>query len=245
MLTIVVTGGTRGIGREIALRMSQQGHNVVLNYHAEDELAERTLDECRRHSDSILLVKADVSRSDDVDCLLHRVQQQFGSADVLINNASINIDRPLFELSEEDWDRVIDTGMKSVFLTAKAFAAAMLQRGSGHIINMGSTTAITGRANGLNYCAAKAGVLVMTKCLAIELAPAVRVNCIIPGTIRTPEIEERYDLAANEKQMAERTLLNRIGEPSDVANVVEYLISDESAYITGQKVIVDGGSFLY
>jgi len=106
-------------------------------------------------------------------------------------------------------------------------------------------TGITGRANGLNYCASKAGVMVMTKCLAIELAPKVRVNCVVPGTVRTPEVDERFDLAANEPAMAAKVLAGRIGEPEEVAAAIRFLISDEGGYVNGQKLIVDGGSFLY
>lgn len=245
MKTIVITGASRGIGREIALRMAGLGHGVVLNYSTDAAAAEEAVTACRRISEAVLLVKADVSRADGVEHLLRRSLERFDGVDVLINNASINIDRPLFEMSEDDWDRVVDVDMKSVFLTARALGAVMMQKRSGHIINLGATTAITGRANGLNYCAAKAGVLVMTKCLAIELAPHVRVNCVIPGTIRTPEIEQRFDLAANEQEMSERILMRRIGEPRDVADAIEFLISDQAGYITGQKLIIDGGSFLY
>lgn len=246
MKTIVITGASRGIGREAALHMLELGHNVVLNYHSDDTLARSTFKECRRVSGKVILVKADVSRSSDVSLLLQTTLGEFDGVDVLINNASINIDRSLFDMSEKDWDRVIDADMKSVFLTSKLFGQVMInQDDGGHIINMGSITAITGRANGLNYCAAKAGVLVMTKCLAIELAPKIRVNCIIPGTIRTPEIEERYNIGENEQEMAQRTLMERIGEPKDIANAVEFLVSSKSSYITGQKLIIDGGSFLY
>ena len=244
--TIVISGATRGIGRETALGMLEDGHNVVLNYHTNDALADQTLDECRRVSKQVALIKADVSVAPDVKRLARLIREQFASVDVLVNNAAINIDRPLLSMTEQEWDRVIDVNMKSVFLMAKYFGAVMLgQASGGHIINLGSTTAITGRANGLNYCAAKAGVLVMTKCLAIELAPKVRVNCVIPGLIRTPETEERHNLYENEQELAQRTLANRIGEPPDVANAIRFLVSDESAYINGQKLIVDGGSFLY
>ena len=246
MKTIVITGASRGIGREAALHMLGLGHNVVLNYHSDDTLARGTFEECHRVSANVILVKADVSKSADVNLLLKTTLDEFDSVDVLINNASINIDRSVFDMSEDDWDRVIDVDMKSVFLTSKHFGQVMMNTvGGGHIINMGATTAITGRANGLNYCAAKAGVLVMTKCLAIELAPRVRVNCIIPGTIRTPEIEERYNLDENELEMTQRILAKRIGEPQDIANALEFLVSDKSSYITGQKLIIDGGSFLY
>ena len=136
--------------------------------------------------------------------------------------------------------------MKSVFLMSQAAARTMMdQEAGGQIVNLGALTGITGRANGINYCASKAAVIVMTKCLAIELAPKVRVNCVLPGTVRTPEIDERYDLAENEAAFAEKALLKRIGEPDEIASAIRFLIFDAAAYITGQKFIVDGGSFLY
>ena len=191
-------------------------------------------------------LKADVAEPQEVAGLVDTALKHFGTVDVLVNNAGINIDRPLLELTEEDWDRVVDTNMKAVFLTSQAAGRVMIgQTAGGQIINIGATTGITGRANGLNYCAAKAGVLVMTKCLAIELAPKVRVNCVLPGTVRTPEIDERYDLKKNESALAKKVLMKRIGEPEEVAAVIRFLTSEAGAYINGQKLIVDGGSFLY
>ncbi len=244
--TFIITGGTRGIGRAIALAMLQDGHGVVVNYHANEANAAETLEACRAISDRVLLVKANIAEPQEVAGLVDTALKHFGTVDVLVNNAGINIDRPLLELTEEDWDRVVDTNMKAVFLTSQAAGRVMMrQAGGGQIINIGATTGITGRANGLNYCAAKAGVLVMTKCLAIELAPRVRVNCVLPGTIRTPEIDERYDLTKNESALAEKVLMKRIGEPQEVAEVIRFLTSEAGAYINGQKLIVDGGSFLY
>jgi NAD(P)-dependent dehydrogenase (short-subunit alcohol dehydrogenase family) len=244
--TIIVTGGSRGIGRAATLRLLQDGHNVVVNYHANERNAQETLDLAQGAEDRVIAVKADVAKAGDVDRLMAETVDRFGAIDVLINNASINIDRSLLDMTEDDWDRVVDSNMKSVFLASKAAARVMLdQADGGHIINLGALTAIHGRANGLNYCASKAGVLVMTKCLAIELAPRVRVNCVIPGTIRTPELDERFDLANNEPAMAEKLLLKRIGEPEDVAGAISFLVSSDGRYINGQKLIVDGGSFLY
>lgn len=244
--TFIITGATRGIGRALALCMLQDGHSVVLNYHANEANASATLAACQAVSDQVLLVRADIRQSCEVTRLVDSTLERFGTVDVLINNAGINIDRPLLELTEADWDRVVDTNMKAVFLTSQAAARVMkTQASGGQIINMGALTAITGRANGLNYCAAKAGVIVMTKCLAIELAPRVRVNCVIPGTIRTPEVDERYDLATNEPAMAEKILMKRIGEPADIAGAIRFLTSENGGYINGQKLIVDGGSFLY
>jgi len=260
--TIVITGATRGIGRATALRLLEDGHNVVLNYHADEANAAETLAACRaagaktgaktdgeaggKAGGEAVALKADIARRGEVERLIAATLERFGAIDVLINNAGLNIDRPLFELSESDWDRVIETNMKAVFLTCQAAGRIMVgQAAGGHIVNLGALTGITGRANGLNYCASKAGVMVMTKCLAIELAPKVRVNCVVPGTVRTPEVDERFDLAANEPAMAAKVLAGRIGEPEEVAAAIRFLISDEGGYVNGQKLIVDGGSFLY
>lgn len=244
--TVVITGATRGIGRATALCLLGDGHNVVLNYHADEANAADTLEACRAAGGQALPIKADISRPGEVERLFGATLERFGAVDVLVNNAGVNIDRPLFDLTEADWDRVVDTNMKAVFLTSQAAGRIMArQETGGHIVNLGALTGITGRANGINYCASKAGVLVMTKCLAIELAPKVRVNCVLPGTIRTPEVDERYDLAANEPEMAKKVLAGRIGEPEEVAGAIRFLISDEGGYINGQKLIVDGGSFLY
>ena len=273
--TIVITGATRGIGRATALRLLEDGHNVVLNYHADEANAAETLAACRaagartgastgakpnaktggeggaggeggEGGGAAMAVKADIARRGEVERLMAAALERFGAIDVLINNAGLNIDRPLFELSESDWDRVIETNMKAVFLTCQAAGRIMFsQAAGGHIVNLGALTGITGRANGLTYCASKAGVMVMTKCLAIELAPKVRVNCVLPGTIRTPEVDERYDLAANEPAMAAKILAGRIGVPEEIAAAIRFLISDDGGYVNGQKLIVDGGSFLY
>jgi len=244
--TVIVTGATRGIGRATALALLRDGHKVVLNYHANEANADETRAACAEFGERALFAKADIARADEAARLVDTATEHFGALDVLINNASINIDRPLLDMSEADWDRVIDSNMKSVFLMSQAAARVMLdQEGGGQIVNLGALTGITGRANGINYCAAKAGVIVMTKCLAIELAPKVRVNCVIPGTIRTPEVDERLDLAANEAALAEHSLLKRIGEPEEIAGAIQFLISDAGSYLNGQKLIVDGGRFLY
>jgi acetoacetyl-CoA reductase/3-oxoacyl-[acyl-carrier protein] reductase len=149
-------------------------------------------------------------------------------------------------MTEEDWDVVVDTNMKGVFLCAQAAARVMLRQGGGQILNVGASTGIRGRANGINYCAAKAGVLVMTKCLALELAPTVRVNCLIPGLVRTGEVVRRRGLDDPDRlRRAEEAIpLRRIGEPHEVAEVAAFLISDAAGYINGQKILVDGGQFM-
>jgi acetoacetyl-CoA reductase/3-oxoacyl-[acyl-carrier protein] reductase len=189
-----------------------------------------------------------VSQRREVEALVQATVDAFGAVDVLINNAGLNIDKPLHDLTDDDWDRVVDTSMKGTFLCSQIASRRMLEQETGGIIlNVGASTGIRGRMNGVNYCAAKAGVMTMTKCLALELAPRVRVNCILPGLIRTGEIEHRFKL--HEKQnveAAERAIpLKRLGVPEEVADVVSFLVSDAARYITGQKILIDGGQFMF
>lgn len=246
--TAMVTGGTRGIGQAIVRGLLKEGYQVALTYAYDDEKAQAALEEYRALSPDVLLWKADVASFSAMRAFFQRCLDTFHTLDVLVNNASINIDKPLHQLTEDDWDRVVDTNMKGVFVCSQLAAASMLQQEQGGcILNLGSTTAIQGRVNGLNYCAAKAGVLVMTKCLALELAPKVRVNCLIPGFTWTDETEKRFRLDEEENvRRKENTIpLRAVGKPQDIAEVALFLLSDAARYITGQKVIVDGGQFMF
>ena len=246
--TVVVTGGTRGIGRAIALKLASQGCRLVLNYLSDHVAAQHTLEQCLKLGTKVLLFKGDVSREKDVRSLVSFTIDAYGSIDVAINNAGLNLDKPLLQMEVSDWDRVVNTNMKGVFLVSRSCAGYMLkQHNGGHIINISATTAIRGRSNGINYCAAKAGVIVMTKCLALELAPKIRANCIIPGFTHTEETEKRFDLENRlpEELKHRKIPLNRLAEPGEIANMVSFLISDEARYLNGQKFIVDGGEYMY
>jgi 3-oxoacyl-[acyl-carrier protein] reductase len=246
--TVIITGATKGIGKAIALRLAGEGYNLLLNYAKDDDSAEETLAECRRINANVVLQKADVASFPEVEAMVKEAVRRFSSLDVLINNAGLNIDKPLFDVTESDWDRVVDTNMKGVFLTSRESAKHMLTQDTGGcIINVGATTAIKGRKNGINYCASKAGVLVMTKCLALELAPRIRVNCIIPGFTLTRETENRFDLKHKlQEEVDKRNIpLKRIAKPEEIADVVAFLISDGARFINGQKIIVDGGAFMF
>lgn len=246
--TVIITGGTKGIGRAIALKLARENYNLVLNYRADEKNAHETLALCKEINPHILLCKADIANKQAVVEMARKAIDAFGTIDVLINNAGLNIDKPLHDLTEADWDRVVDTNMKGVFLCSQIASHYMLQQEhEGIIINIGATTGIRGRVNGINYCASKAGVLIMTKCLALELAPKIRVNCVIPGMTRTEELVERYGLddPETERNVLKMVPLARVAMPEEVADLVRFMISHEARYMTGQKVIIDGGQFMF
>ena len=246
--TAIITGGTKGLGKAIALKLAQQSYSLVLNYISDQTSAQETLAECQKITPHVLVIQGNISHKPVVEALIQKTQQTFHSIDVLINNAGLNIDKPLRDLSEDDWDRVIDTNMKGTFLCSQAASAYMLeQEQGGTIINIGASTGIRGRKNGINYCASKAGILVMTKCLALELAPKIRVNCVIPGSIWTEETEKRFSYHDPERRRAKEDAipLKRLGTPEEVADAVSFLLSPEAHYINGQKIVVDGGQDMW
>ena len=246
--TVVITGSTKGIGKAIALNLARQGYNIVLNYAADDEQAQETLKLCQQENPQVLLVKANISHKRAVETLMQESVQAFHSLDILINNAARVIDKPLHALTEEDWDLVVDTNMKGAFFCAQAASTYMLQQDEGGVIlNIGASTGIRGRRNGINTCASKAGIMVMTQCLALELGPKIRVNTIIPGLTLTEETEQRFHLDDPDvlRARVESIPLQRIGTPEDIANTVTLLLSDEAGFINGQKIVVDGGQYMW
>ena len=246
--TAVVTGSTKGIGQAIALRLAREQYNVVLNYASDDVAAQETFRRCQQETSHVLLVKADVSNKQAVEALMQTCVQTFHSLDVLVNNAARVIDKSVSEMSEQDWDQVIDTNLKGTFLCAQVASSYMLQQQEGGIIlNIGASTGIRGRKHGINTCASKAGILVMTQCLALELGPKIRANTIIPGLTYTEETERRFHLDNPDVLHArtENIPLQRIGMPEDIANAVMLLLSDNASFINGQKIIVDGGQYMW
>jgi len=195
--TAVVTGSSSGIGRAIAVRLLRSGYRVVLNYSADDERAAATLSLCQQIDPDVVLVKADVSDAEAALGLVQRAVEAFGALDVLVNNAAHVIDRPALEMAEDEWDRVVDVNLKGPFLCSQQAARQMLRQDDGGVIlNIGASTGIRGRRNGVNTCASKAGLMVMTQCLALEWGPKIRVNTIIPGLTITEETERRFGLGS-------------------------------------------------
>ncbi|PZW17987.1 3-oxoacyl-[acyl-carrier protein] reductase, partial [Thermosporothrix hazakensis] len=238
---VVITGGTKGIGRAIAVKLAQEGYRLLLNYAHDGSAAQETLQQCRQSTEQVHLFRADIAHKQEVEELMRAACHHFGTLDVLVNNAAEVRDAPFLYLTEEDWDHVVETNMKGAFLCAQSAARIMMKQESGGLIlNIGAPTGILGRKNGANTCASKAGMMVLTNCIALELGPKVRANTIIPGLTYTEETAQRYQLndPAIRQQKASLIPLQRIGEPEDIANAVSLLLTDKASFINGQKIVV-------
>lgn len=240
----VVSGGTRGLGLAMSLRLAKMGHRVVALYRSDRTAAEGAE---REGGGWLRAQRLDVSRPDDVRTWAAGLLDRDGAPAVLVNNAGINVDRPFLQMSDEDWRSVLDTNLSGAFYLTRALAGPMLAAGTGTVVNVGATTGIRPRRDGANYCASKAGLLQLTKCLALELAPQVRVNALIPGMTETDELVHRFGLDDPERRAAVLAEIprRRIASVEDVADALEFLVGAGSSYVTGQKLIVDGGQFMW
>ncbi len=236
----LVTGASRGIGRAIALRLAKEGYVVAVNYAGSQAAAEEVKAAIEAEGGRAVTIQGDVSRAEDVDRVFAEIKKEFGRLDVLVNNAGITRDSLMLRLKEENWDAVIDTDLKSGFLTMKAAAPIMMKQKKGAIVNIASVVGIMGNVGQINYSAAKAGVIGMTKTAARELAArGVRVNAIAPGFIETSMTDVIPEKI--KEGMIHSIPLGRMGQAEDVAKAVCFLASDEASYITGQVLKVDGG----
>ncbi|MGE5679059.1 MAG: 3-oxoacyl-[acyl-carrier-protein] reductase [Pseudomonadota bacterium] len=238
--TAVVTGGSRGIGRAVALQLAEAGANVVVNYTSNSEAALAVVGEIEKKGVRGMAVKADVSKSDEVENLVNEVLNTYGSIDILINNAGITRDNLIIRMTEQDFDDVINTNLKGAFICTKAISKVMIKQKSGKIINVSSVVGIIGNAGQSNYAAAKAGIIGFTKSMAKELAKrGINVNAVAPGFIETDMTSGLSDKVKEE--FAKNIPLMRAGKPEDIAKAVLFLASEYSDYITGQVINIDGG----
>lgn len=236
----LVTGASRGIGREVALELARQGADVAINFSGSEAKANEVVDEIKALGRKAFAVQCDVANSESVTSMIKEVIEQFDRVDILVNNAGITRDNLLMRMKEDEWDSVINTNLKGVFLCTKAVTRQMMKQRSGRIINMASIVGVSGNAGQANYVAAKAGVIGLTKTTAKELASrGITVNAIAPGFISTDMTGELPEDVR--KAMLDQIPLARFGDPKDIAAVASFLASDASKYMTGQTLHVDGG----
>lgn len=237
----LVTGGSRGIGRSISIKLARLGAKVVLNYKSNEELAKKVVSEIESLNGEAVAYMADVADYEEASRMVEEVYQKFGRIDILVNNAGITRDGLILRMSEKDWDDVINTNLKGMFNTTKNVVKYMVKQRWGRIINISSVVGLYGNPGQANYAAAKAGVIGFTKSLAKELGSrGITVNAVAPGFIRTDMTAEIIK-KNQEISIIEKIPLRRLGEPDDVANLVAFLASEESNYITGQIIAIDGG----
>ncbi len=240
---LLVTGGSRGIGRAIALQAGTLGATVVVNYQSNEEAANEVVNQISNSGGKAIAIRANIGNTDDVNEMFQAVKEQFGRVDVLVNNAGITRDKLLMRLTDDDWDSVITTNLGGAFRCCRAAAPLMLKQKGGVIINIGSVIGTAGAAGQANYSAAKAGLVGLTKSLARELGTRnIRVNAVCPGFIDTDMTQV---LKPEQREAAIKQVpLGRLGQPEDIASVVLFLCSPGAAYVHGTVITVDGGLFI-
>lgn len=239
----LVTGASRGIGKAIALKLASLGANLVLNYRSSEQEALEVEKQVKDMGVDAISIKGDISKLEDVETLVSTAKEKFGAIDIMVNNAGITKDTLILRMKEEDFDTVIDVNLKGVFNCLKTITPVMVRQKYGKIINLSSVVGISGNAGQVNYSASKAGVIGMTKSLAKEVGSrGINVNAIAPGFIETDMTDVLGDKYKDE--IKKNIPLKKLGKPEDVANVVAFLASENSDYITGQVIHVDGGMLM-
>lgn len=238
--TAIVTGGSRGIGRAICIKLASLGANVAACYARGAEAAEETVALCKEYGVQAVAIQADVAVKEDVDKLFEEAKKITGTIEILVNNAGITRDNIILRMSDDEFNQVIDTNLRGAFYCMRAASKLMMKKRYGRIVNISSVVGINGNAGQVNYAASKAGVIGMTKSMAKELGSRnVTCNAVAPGFITTDMTAVLPDNV--KEQIAKSISLNRLGVPEDIANAVAFLVSDDAQYITGQVLCVDGG----
>ncbi len=242
---VLITGSATGLGAVLIRSFAEKGYNVVINYLNDGEgdmLHDEIADEFG--ADSVLACQANVADRDAVRSMFGAAVDKFGKVDVLVNCAGINVDAPFVDITDKMWDAVVDAHLKGHFVCGQEFVFHSAER-EGVIINLGAAAGSIGRKNGANFCAAKAGVIVLTKCMALELAPRIRVNCLVPGSVKTREVIERYDLETDDGLKKELATLpmGRLGEFEDITHMVHCIVN--AKFTTGAKFFVNGGQYMH
>ena len=244
---VLITGGNTGIGKAVALAMGAEGARVAVNYVAYEDQALELVDSLNsREPGAAMACRADVTKADDVSRMFEAVRERFGGVDVLINNAGINIPASLLDLSEDDWDRVLDTNLKGPFLCSRAAIPMMLERGAGVIVNVSSESGLSTVScppTNAHYAAAKMGLIGLTRVMAVNFAPTIRVNAVAPGWIDT-DIHHQLGEDGRVPMVLSQIPMGRAGTADEVAEAIVFLSSAQSSYISGQTLAVGGARVL-
>ena len=240
---VLITGATRGIGKQIALTFAKEGYNIAINYIVEDENVENTKKEIEECNVKCFMTKGDISKFEDCERFVKEIIDEYGKIDVLVNNAGITRDTLLMRMKKEDFESVIDVNLVGTFNVTRNVIPYMVKARSGRIISLASVVGVAGNAGQTNYSASKAGIIGFTKSLAKEVASRnILVNAVAPGFIQTQMTDVLKDNVKEE--IAKSIPLGRMGTVQDVANVVKFLASEDSSYITGQVIHIDGGMLM-
>lgn len=250
----LITGSSSGIGKAMALAMAKEGANVVINYSRNENSAVQIVQEIISIGGNAIAIRADVSKEDDVKRMFREMFEAFGTIDILVNNAGLQKDAPFVEMSLQDWERVIGINLTGQFLCSREAAKEFIRRGiikersaaAGKIICISSVHEVIPWAGHVNYAASKGGVMLFMKSIAQELAPyRIRVNSIAPGAIKTPINKAAWETEEAEKKLLELIPYGRVGVPEDIAKAAVWLASDDSDYVHGETLVIDGGMTLY
>jgi len=238
--TILITGAGRGIGHHTALSFGAEGANICVNYVHSHAEAKKAVSEIETSGGKAIACQADISDSKQVNAMVDTTIDTFGSIDILINNAGLSIDGPFLDMKEADWDRVYEVNLKGPFLVSQSVARHMIAGDGGVIVNISATTTTYGRPNAANYCSTKAGLNMLTKCMALELGPSIRVNGLGLGFVESPLVHEVF----SKEQLAQTiasTPLKRMTTIEETSAFVRLLASESTAFVTGQTIMFDGG----